>query len=52
MKCEVELRSELFQNIVMSGGSSMFLGIANRLFREIVKYVGIFFANKTLKPVF
>lgn len=35
MKCDVDIRKDLFANIVLSGGSSMFNGIAERLTNEI-----------------
>eukprot|EP00484_Ammonia_sp_Unknown_P000824 CAMPEP_0197020610 /NCGR_PEP_ID=MMETSP1384-20130603/1434_1 /TAXON_ID=29189 /ORGANISM="Ammonia sp." /LENGTH=358 /DNA_ID=CAMNT_0042448269 /DNA_START=105 /DNA_END=1178 /DNA_ORIENTATION=+ len=35
MKCDIDLRRELYGNIVLSGGSTMFKGIANRLHKEI-----------------
>lgn len=35
MKCDVDIRKELYSNIVMSGGSTMFPGIAERLNKEM-----------------
>jgi len=35
MKCDVDIRKELFGNIVLAGGSTMFPGIAERLTKEI-----------------
>ena len=35
MKCDVDIRKDLYANIVLSGGSSMFPGIADRLTKEI-----------------
>jgi actin-related protein len=35
MKCDVDVRKELYGNIVMSGGTTMFTGIAERLNKEI-----------------
>ncbi|CAB4040123.1 cytoplasmic actin [Paramuricea clavata] len=35
MKCDVEMREDLYPNIVLSGGSSMFPGIADRMRKEI-----------------
>ena len=37
MRCEVEQRETLFNNIVLSGGSSLFLGLPERLSKEIIK---------------
>mmetsp|Transcript_6584 Transcript_6584/g.10247 ORF Transcript_6584/g.10247 Transcript_6584/m.10247 type:complete len:377 (-) Transcript_6584:273-1403(-) len=35
MKCDVDIRKELFGNIVLSGGTSMFNGLSDRLHKEI-----------------
>ncbi|KAK2077809.1 hypothetical protein QBZ16_004657 [Prototheca wickerhamii] len=35
MKCDVDIRKDLYGNIVMSGGTTMFPGIADRMSREI-----------------
>ena len=35
-KCDVDLRKQLFRNITLSGGSSMFSGIKERLANEII----------------
>jgi actin beta/gamma 1 len=35
MQCDIDIRSDLFANIVMSGGSTMFPGINERLTSEI-----------------
>ncbi|XP_006890431.1 PREDICTED: actin-related protein T3 [Elephantulus edwardii] len=37
MKCDNDLRGAFFSNIVLSGGSTSFLGLENRLVREIAK---------------
>ena len=36
MSCNVDLRKELFSNIVLSGGNCMFPGIAKRLQKELI----------------
>merc|ERR1719267_33891 len=36
MKCDVDIRKDLYANIVLSGGTTMFKGIADRLNKEIV----------------
>lgn len=36
MKCDVDIRRDLFSNIVLSGGSTMYDGIAERLEKELV----------------
>ena len=35
MKCDVDIRKDLYANIILSGGSSMFPGIADRMSREM-----------------
>ncbi|WP_219061451.1 actin family protein [Pseudomonas sp. UMAB-08] len=36
MKCDVDIRKDLFSNIVLSGGSTLFSGMAERLQKEII----------------
>ncbi|MCH7505027.1 actin, cytoplasmic 2, partial [PVC group bacterium] len=36
MKCDVDIRKDLYGNIVMSGGTTMFEGITERMNKEIV----------------
>ena len=35
MKCDVDIHKDLYANTVLSGGSSMFPGISDRISREI-----------------
>merc|ERR1712165_549509 len=35
MKCDVDIRKDLYANIVLSGGTTMFTGIAERLTKEM-----------------
>ena len=35
MKADVDVRKDLYQNIVMSGGTTMYQGIAERLHKEV-----------------
>jgi len=35
LKCDIDIRKDLYQNIVLSGGSTMFQGIDKRLNKEI-----------------
>lgn len=35
MKCDVDIRKDLYANTVLSGGSSSFEGIADRMQKEI-----------------
>lgn len=36
MKCDIDLRTALFGNIIMSGGTTMFSGIVDRMYKEII----------------
>ena len=36
MKCDIDLRKSMYENIVLSGGSTLFPGIKDRLTKEIV----------------
>lgn len=36
MKCDMDLRKDLYQNIVLSGGTTMYNGLSDRLQKEIV----------------
>jgi actin beta/gamma 1 len=35
MKCDVDIRKDLYNNIVMSGGTTMFNGVAERMQKEV-----------------
>jgi actin-related protein len=35
MKCDVDIRKELYANMVLSGGSTLFPGIADRMRKEM-----------------
>jgi len=35
MKCDVDIRKDLYGNIVLSGGTTMFPGIAERMNKEV-----------------
>ena len=35
MKCDVDIRMDLYANTVLSGGTTMFPGIADRMHKEI-----------------
>jgi len=37
MKCDIDIRKDLYKNIVMSGGTTMFEGVADRLQEEVKK---------------
>ncbi|KRY12868.1 Actin, acrosomal process isoform [Trichinella patagoniensis] len=35
MKCDLDLRSQLYENVILSGGSTMFPGIGQRMTKEL-----------------
>ena len=35
MKCDVDIRKDLYANVVMSGGTTMFAGIGERMTKEL-----------------
>jgi len=35
MKCDLDIRKDLYGNIVLSGGNMMFVGMQDRLFKEV-----------------
>lgn len=35
MKCEIDLRKDLYMNLVLSGGSTMFSGLPERIHKEV-----------------
>jgi actin beta/gamma 1 len=35
MKCDIDIRRDLYRNVVMSGGTTMFPGIADRMDKEL-----------------
>ncbi|XP_063298721.1 uncharacterized protein LOC134586809 [Pelobates fuscus] len=39
MKCDIDLRSTLCSNVLMSGGSSMFPGIGERMTKELARLI-------------
>lgn len=46
MKSEVDVRRDLFQNIILSGGTTLFPGLPERLTKEIQKLANPNIANK------
>ena len=40
MKCDVDIRKDLYANMVLSGGSTMFPHIVDRMYKEIAALVG------------
>jgi actin len=37
MKCDIDVRKDLYANIVLSGGTTMFQGLPERIEKEIVR---------------
>ena len=50
MRCDIDIRSDLYGNIVMSGGSTMYEGMAQRLENEIVKLAPSTMKIKVVAP--
>jgi len=50
MKCDVDIRKDLYANIVMSGGSTMFPGIADRMQAEVTKLAPPSMKIKVIAP--
>jgi len=50
MACDVDIRKDLYQNIVCSGGSTMFEGIAERLTKEITALAPPTMTVKVIAP--
>jgi actin-related protein len=49
-KCDIDIQKELFGNIVVSGGSSLFPGFVNRLQKEIVNLAPSTMKVKIIAP--
>eukprot|EP01125_Pyxidicula_operculata_P008162 TRINITY_DN275_c0_g2_i1.p1 TRINITY_DN275_c0_g2~~TRINITY_DN275_c0_g2_i1.p1 ORF type:complete len:1179 (+),score=388.10 TRINITY_DN275_c0_g2_i1:39-3575(+) len=50
MSCDVDIRKDMYGNIVLSGGSSMFPGIADRIQKEIVNLAPSTMKIKVIAP--
>jgi actin-related protein len=50
MKCDVDIRKDLYANTVMSGGTTMFQGIADRLNKEMVNLAPASMQIKIVAP--
>jgi len=50
MKCDVDIRKDLYGNIVLSGGTTMFPGIADRMQKELVNLAPSTIKIKILAP--
>lgn len=49
-KCDCEIQNDLFSNIVMTGGNTMFAGLADRLKKELVKLAPAALKVKIIEP--
>jgi len=50
MKCDLDVRKDLYYNIVMSGGTTLFPGIADRMHKELVSLAPISMKIKIIAP--
>merc|ERR1719210_2276556 len=50
MKCDVDIRKDLYANTVMSGGTTMYPGIADRMQKEITALAPSTMKIKTIAP--
>jgi actin len=50
MKCDVDIRKDLYSNIVLSGGTTMFDGVADRLTKEITALAPSSIKVKVIAP--
>ncbi|XP_071784134.1 actin, cytoplasmic-like [Asterias amurensis] len=49
-KCDMDIRRDLFSNLVMSGGSTMFPGMADRMTKEVTALAPASVKVKTIAP--
>ncbi|CAF1324172.1 unnamed protein product, partial [Didymodactylos carnosus] len=50
MKCDIDVRRELYANIVLSGGTSMFPGLADRMQKEMTMLVPATMKTRVIAP--
>lgn len=50
MKCDIDVRKNLYENVVMSGGTTMFNGIAERVSTELTKLAPSSMKVKVIAP--
>lgn len=50
MKCDIDIRKDLYSNIVLSGGTTMFPGIDDRLHKEITSLASSAMKIKIIAP--
>ena len=50
MKCDVDIRKDLYGNVVLSGGTTMFPGIADRMKKELTALAPATMKIKIIAP--
>jgi len=50
MKCDIDIRKDLYANIVLSGGTTMYPGIAERMQKEIANLAPTTMNIKIISP--
>ena len=50
MKCDVDIRKELYANVVLSGGNTMFPGLADRVQKEVAALAPATMKIKVIAP--
>ncbi|CAL4092943.1 unnamed protein product [Meganyctiphanes norvegica] len=50
MKCDIDIRKDLYANIVMSGGSTMYPGVADRMQKEVTNMAPSTIKIKIIAP--
>merc|ERR1711982_238537 len=50
MKCDIDIRKDLFANIVMSGGTTMYPGVADRMQKEVTSLAPSTLKIKIIAP--
>lgn len=50
MKCDIDVRKDLYNNIVMSGGTTLFPGIPERLTKEMTNLAPSSMKIKVIAP--
>lgn len=50
MKCDIDVRKGLYANIVLSGGTTCFTGLSDRLMKEVTKLAPTTMKVKVLAP--
>jgi actin len=50
MKCDVEVRRDMFANIILAGGSTLFEGMAERMWQEMHQLAPTNNKTKVLAP--